>query len=138
MFFYHIAPLGVRSPLLTYTARTPLLPGTLVGIEVRKKIYDGVVITQTQAPDFTCKDILDVRGYFGSVQRFLARFIAYYYRASLPESYKLFLAFTPAPAPIPKPYSTLQPQMRCDFVSCLYALGSLWHKSSKLYLRYLV
>lgn len=104
MFFYHIAPLGVRSPLLTYTARTPLLPGTLVGIEVRKKIYDGVVITQTQAPDFTCKDILDVRGYFGSVQRFLARFIAYYYRASLPESYKLFLAFTPAPAPIPKPY----------------------------------
>ena len=104
MFFYHIAPLGVRSPLLTYTARTPLLPGTLVGIEVRKKIYDGVVITQTQAPDFTCKDILDVRGYFGSVQRFLARFIAYYYRASLPESYKLFLAFTPAPASIPKPY----------------------------------
>lgn len=93
MPFYHIAPLGVRSPLLTYTAQTPLAVGTLVGIQIRKKIYDGVVIAQTQAPDFTCKNIIDVRGYFGSVQRFLARFIAYYYRANLPESYKLFLAF---------------------------------------------
>lgn len=93
MLFYHIAPLGVRSPLLTYTAQTPLAVGTLVGIQVRKKVYDGVVIAQTQAPDFTCKNIIDVRGYFGSVQRFLARFIAYYYRANLPESYKLFLAF---------------------------------------------
>lgn len=79
MPFYHIAPLGVRSPLLTYTAQTPLAVGTLVGIQIRKKIYDGVVITQTQAPDFTCKNIIDVRGYFGSAQRFLARFIAYYY-----------------------------------------------------------
>lgn len=97
MPFYHIAPLGVRSPLLTYTAQTPLAVGTLVGIQIRKKIYDGVVITQTQAPDFTCKNIIDVRGYFGSAQRFLARFIAYYYRANLPESYKLFLAFAHTP-----------------------------------------
>lgn len=93
MFFYHIAPLGVRSPSLTYTAPKPLAVGTLVGIQIRKKVYDGVVVAQAQAPDFTCKNIIDTRGYFGSVQRFLARFIAYYYRVSLPEAYKLFIAF---------------------------------------------
>lgn len=93
MFFYQIAPVGVRSPLLTYASPKPLRQGLLVSIELRSKIAQGVVIAPSEKPDFSCKEIMEILGELGDLQRFLARFIAYYYRASLQASYKLFSAF---------------------------------------------
>ncbi|OBV30083.1 hypothetical protein BKN38_03025 [Helicobacter sp. CLO-3] len=93
MPFYHIAPLGIKSPILTYHHANALKKGVLVRIEVRRKSHYGVICGEVGKPDFECKDILEVCGIFGDKQRLLADFIAKYYRASLQESYNLFTSF---------------------------------------------
>lgn len=93
MFYYQIAPVGVRSPILTYASSKPLRAGTLLTIALRNKSCQGVVIAPSEKPEFACKEVAEILGEFSDVQRFLAHFMAQYYHASLQESYKLFVAF---------------------------------------------
>ena len=107
-FYYQIAPVGVRSPMLTYASPKPLRAGTLLTIELRNKSCQGVVIAPSEKPKFACKEIVEILGKFGDVQRFLAHFMAQYYHASLQESYKLFVAFKSDEHALLRPLATPQ------------------------------
>lgn len=94
LFYYHIAPLGLNTPELTYQSLVPLKKGEVVKIEVSKKIYEGVVIQDCPKPLFECKDALKLGKSFSALQIQAAEFITSYYFASRNLAYNLFTPFS--------------------------------------------
>ncbi len=90
MFFYLIAPLGMKSPALTYKSSARLQKGSVVQIELKSKLLKGVVLAKVTKPDFECKEAIFCNEAFSQNQQILAEFIAFYYRCLLSESYFLF------------------------------------------------
>ncbi len=106
MFFYLIAPLGRKSPALTYKSHYLLHKGDLIQIEIRSKHTKGVVLSKVDNPDFKCKETIPCGEVFSQNQQILAEFIASYYRCLLSESYGLFkshLKTNPPKAYLPAP-----------------------------------
>ena len=93
MYYYLIAPLGLKSPILTYGSETQCVKDELCSINVRNKEYLGIVLESTPAPTFECKILEKTHLRFLPHQKMLAEFIMQYYCVSLSLSYSLFTPF---------------------------------------------
>ncbi|TLD96108.1 primosomal protein N' [Helicobacter jaachi] len=90
MYYYLIAPLGLKSPPLTYECKQACEKDEICSISVRNKPYLGIIIKSLKKPAFDCKVAQKSPFYFLKFQKILATFIAQYYCATLGESYGLF------------------------------------------------
>lgn len=84
------------SPLepFTYHHSNIIDSGTKVSVTVRNRISNGVILSQTEKPDFDTSEILEISDfYFEDKQIELARFISTYYFSSLGEALNLMLPF---------------------------------------------
>ncbi|WP_027327280.1 primosomal protein N' [Helicobacter pametensis] len=99
MNHYLIAPLKHTS-LLTYSSELPLQIGQVVQIEIKDKIYEGIIWEECDQPTFECKTAKPLHSFLLQNQIILARFIAQYYCTSLNKTLSLF---TPSSIPSPSP-----------------------------------
>lgn len=89
--YYLIAPLGLKSPSLTYECEQKCDVGDICNIPLRNRVYKGVVLRALEKPSFECKNATLSSDFFLPYQHILASFIAQYYCVGLGESYGLFL-----------------------------------------------
>lgn len=94
MYHYLIAPLGVKSPPLTYICEESCEISDVCTIVVRGKPYQGIVLKAQEKPEFECEYAHKTQIRFLPHQQILATFIAQYYCASFGESYGLFTPST--------------------------------------------
>lgn len=93
MYYYLIAPIGLKSPILTYGSEKQCVKDELCSINVLNKEYLGIVLESTTPPTFKCKILEKTHLKFLSHQKMLAKFIMQYYCVNLRESYGLFTPF---------------------------------------------
>ncbi|PAF51498.1 primosomal protein N' [Helicobacter sp. 13S00477-4] len=93
MNYYQIAPLKVNSPIFTYQSPNTFQKGDIVNIYIKNKKTQGVILSDCQKPNFTCREATKTPYYFGYNQIILADFIAQYYCCSYGEAYGLFIPF---------------------------------------------
>lgn len=91
--YYHIVPIGLKSPILTYSSLEECHKDELCSINVRNKQYLGVVLESTPKPTFECKELQKTHLRFLPYQKMLADFIMQYYCVNLGEAYGLFTPF---------------------------------------------
>ena len=92
-FYYHIAPLKLNSPILTYVSEESLEIGTLVEIPLKDKQVQGVVLKERAKPEFPCKEALPLGFQFSPLQCQVAEFITSYYCVPYALSFGLFTPF---------------------------------------------
>lgn len=92
--YYVVAILGSKAPPLTYASALALKEGEVVEVELRNRLQSAVVLEEVEKPLFECKLIATPPTHaFSPLQQESARFIAFYYCASLGESLGLFTPF---------------------------------------------
>ncbi len=95
VYYYTIAIIGSLLEPLTYHTHQKLYQGQLVRVALKSKEKEGVVLEQTQQPDFTTSEIIACENKeFSSLQQKTAHFIASYYLCAYGEAYALFHPFS--------------------------------------------
>ncbi len=91
---YYIVAINQKPLLLTYSHQNYLEEGTLVEVEIKKRLYKGYIIKETQKPSFECKEIANVTDlYLSKNYMEIAKFISTYYFCSIGEAFGLFAPF---------------------------------------------
>ena len=94
MYFYQLALLSSPLSPLTYHSKYLLKEGSVVDVELQKRVMRAVVLSISQEPDFETNEIVSVGEFFYSEkQRELASFISRYYFCSLGEALGLMVPF---------------------------------------------
>ncbi len=93
MFYYLVAILKQKSPLLIYASTSPLENGTIVQAPLLKSTKNAVVLKPCPKPSFECKFLESTQEYFSQNQINLAEFITSYYCTSRPLAYGIFTPF---------------------------------------------
>ncbi len=94
MNYYTVSIIGSPLEPFTYQSSQAISSGTLVLVEFNNRKKEGVLIEQTQKPDFETNEILEVLDSFYSSQQIkLAQFIASYYICSLGDAFSLMTPF---------------------------------------------
>jgi len=93
LFYYLIALLKQKSPLLAYESMTPLNIGEVVEAPLLKRSLRGVILKEIPKPNFECKPLKPLKEYFSPSQFQLAEFIANYYCSSYASSFGVFIPF---------------------------------------------
>lgn len=98
MYYYNLAVIGRKSPILSYHSEQSLECGEYVHVELKNKVVAAVVLQSCVTPHFSTKPIIQ-RLYtcLTPLQLKLAYFIASYYMCSLGESLQLFIPSTASP-----------------------------------------
>jgi len=92
--YYTVSIIGSPLEPFTYQSSQAISSGTLVLVEFNNRKKEGVLIEQTQKPDFETNEILEVLDSFYSSQQIkLAQFIASYYICSLGDAFSLMTPF---------------------------------------------
>lgn len=94
LLYYRVALLGSPLEPLTYQSVNRLRSGKKVTVPLSKRLWDGVVVTQTAPPAFDTQGIhRETDCFFSSDQIHIARFIANYYICSLGDALNLFVPY---------------------------------------------
>lgn len=94
MFFYSIALLGSPLEPLTYHSDTLFSVGMEVEVPLSNRTLKGVIITESETPDFQTQPIGELTScYYSDIQIQTASFMSDYYGCSLGEALNLFIPF---------------------------------------------
>ena len=94
MNYYTLSLIG--SPLGEFTYESPLdiKIGTIVEIEFRNRVMNGVVLASSDKPDFDTNEVLEISDlHLSSKQIQLAKFISTYYICSLGDAFSIMVAY---------------------------------------------
>jgi len=92
--YYTISLIGSPLSEFTYESNLDINIGRVVEVDVRKRVAQGVVISQCNKPDFDTNEILSVSElYYDAKQLALASFISTYYVCSLGDAFGVMVAF---------------------------------------------
>ena len=101
MYFYRIALLGSPLELLTYHSENSLIIGTEIEATLSNRLLNGVVIAESEKPDFATQPISENGAFcYSDTQIQSAQFMAEYYGCSLGEALNLFVPFPVRPEPV--------------------------------------
>ncbi|ANV97814.1 primosomal protein N' [Helicobacter enhydrae] len=106
MKYYLLAPIGLNTPSLTYSASAVVQEGRIVEIDIRNKSVMAVVLSEVQKPEFPCNEMNITEEFLLPHQIALAQFVTQYYCATLSQTYALFV---PCQSQAPIQYPTTQP-----------------------------
>ncbi len=103
MNYYEIAIMGHNLAALTYESNEEIEEGRVVSVDVARKRKSGVVVKQTNKPEFKTAPIVEITDRFLSKEQMeLARFISSYYVCELGVALSLFEPFSDnAKPPVP-------------------------------------
>lgn len=88
MNYYTISLIGSPLSEFTYQSDTNIKTGTLVEVDFKNRVINGVIIDVCEKPEFETNDILEVSKLsFSSKQIELAKFISAYYICSLGDAF---------------------------------------------------
>ncbi|NPA28172.1 MAG: primosomal protein N' [Epsilonproteobacteria bacterium] len=94
MRYFEIALLKSSAPILTYSFNEEIEVGSIVKVNLKESIKEGVVLKEVEEPSFETKEIIEVTNKrFSKEQLEVARFISSYYFSSLGEAISLFSPF---------------------------------------------
>jgi len=94
MYYYNIALISSPLEPLTYQSESPLEIGEKVSVKIQNRVQNGVVVKESQKPEFKCLDILEVLDeLYSSKQLELAKFISVYYMCSLGDAFSIMIPF---------------------------------------------
>ena len=94
MNYYKISLIGSPLEPFTYHFEDDIQVGTKVGVHVRQRVAEGVVLEQCEKPEFNTLEILNLTPFYYSAKQLqLARFIASYYICSLGDALAIMLSF---------------------------------------------
>ena len=94
MFYYNISLLNSPLSPFTYRSLKEIDIGVKVTVNVRGRLTSGVVLCESEKPEFKTNEIVEISdSYYSTKQIELARFISTYYICSLGESLALMLAY---------------------------------------------
>lgn len=94
MNYYIVSLLGSPLEPFTYHHLAEIDIGIKVSVALRNRTLNGVILSQTQKPDFDTNEILEINEfYYSQKQILLAKFISTYYFCSLGEALSLMMAF---------------------------------------------
>ena len=94
IYYYHIAIIGSPLSPLTYQSEKIIKTGSLVEVNLRNKLVQGIIYSQCEKPQFLCekvKTILDLS--FNDKYMKIIKFLSQYYSCSIGEAAKLFISF---------------------------------------------
>lgn len=95
MYFYRIALLNSPLEPLTYHCENSVVIGTEVEITLSNRSMKGVIIEESEKPDFLTQNILRIsESFYPQRQIQFAQFISEYYGCSLGEALNLFIPHT--------------------------------------------
>ena len=147
VYYYKVAILSSPLSPLTYRYEEKLQRGACVGVSLRGKRYEAVILEDTSEPDFTTSDVLDTKeSFYAKEQLVTAEFIAGYYVCSLGEALSLMLPYisniqkTPSSHNIPTSIELSKQQNKAlDFlqqhpVSLLF--GDTGSGKTEIYMKY--
>jgi len=94
LYYYKVSIIGSPLESFTYQSSQTIISGTLLSVEFNSRKKEGVVVEQTQKPDFETNDILEILdSFYSQKQMQLAQFIASYYICSLGDAFSLMTPF---------------------------------------------
>ena len=94
MNYYTISLIGSPLSAFTYQSDEAINIGTIVEVNVRNRVVNGVIISKCDKPEFDTNDILEVSEYYFSEKQIeFARFISTYYICSLGDAFGLMVAY---------------------------------------------
>ena len=94
MHYYKVSIIGSPLEPFTYQSSQTITSGTLLLVEFNNRKKEGVVVEETQKPDFETNEILEIfDSFYSSKQIKLAQFIASYYICSLGDAFALMTPF---------------------------------------------
>lgn len=95
MYFYRVALLSSPLEPLTYHCENSVVIGTEVEISLSNRSMKGVILEESEKPDFLTQNILRISESFYSQRQIqFAQFISEYYGCSLGEALNLFIPHT--------------------------------------------
>jgi primosomal protein N' (replication factor Y) len=97
LYYYEVLLERFSAPILTYHSLLNLEVGRSIEVEVKGHTKSATIYQEVKKPSFDTLEILTSSNrYYSPLQLSIAKFIAYYYFASLSESLALFTPFSDA------------------------------------------
>jgi primosomal protein N' (replication factor Y) len=95
VIYYRVALIGSPLELFIYNYHHHINIGTQVDIKIRSRDLKGVIIDESEKPDFDTNEIVETTNYYFSTNQIaLAKFISTYYISSLGDAFSLMTPYS--------------------------------------------